>query len=93
MPSSAPPPAAGADAAVGQARRERVEAARTALAEAGAEAEHLEVEQAAARERVEHAAATVAEAEDALQAAKERLEAARRESRARVAVRVRVRMR
>lgn len=71
----AQPPAL--DAGAGQARRERVEAARTEAAEALAEAERLEAEQDAAQELVDHAQAAVTVAGEDVQAATERLETAR----------------
>lgn len=71
------PPESDADKQVAQARRERVKAARTELAEAQAEAERLEAAQAAAQELVDRAATAVAAAEEDVQAAKERLETTR----------------
>ncbi|MER5485938.1 hypothetical protein ABT024_22360 [Streptomyces sp. NPDC002812] len=75
-PESARAPDAGVTAAA-RARRERLEVARTNLAEAGAEADRLEAEQAAAQELADQAAAAVAAAEGDVEAAKERLETAR----------------
>ncbi|MFF4448699.1 hypothetical protein [Streptomyces sp. NPDC001502] len=77
VPPAEPEPAPDADAAAGRARHGRVEAARTALAEAQGEAERLEEEHAAAQERADRAGAAVAEAEEDVRAATERLEAAR----------------
>ncbi|MEU7600472.1 hypothetical protein [Streptomyces sp. NPDC041003] len=76
-PPSEPEPAPDADAAAGRARRERVEAARTVLAEAQGEAERVEEEHAAAQELADRAGAAVEEAEEDVRAARERLEAAR----------------
>ncbi|MFK0044342.1 hypothetical protein ACIQU4_09600 [Streptomyces sp. NPDC090741] len=70
-------PEPDADRRAGEARRERVKAARTELAETRAEAERLEAEQAAAQELLDRAAAAVAVAEEDVQAAKERLQTAR----------------
>ncbi|MDD9383154.1 hypothetical protein M8Z33_42210 [Streptomyces sp. ZAF1911] len=71
------PPEPDGDKQVAQARQERVTAARTELAETQAEAERLELAQAAAQELADRAAAAVAAAEGDVQAAKERLETAR----------------
>ncbi|WP_404960065.1 hypothetical protein [Streptomyces sp. 147326] len=60
-----------------RARRERAKAARAELAEARAEAEHLEAAQAAAQELVERARAAVTAAEEGVKAAEERLETKR----------------
>ncbi|MFI8392708.1 hypothetical protein [Streptomyces sp. NPDC085540] len=76
-PPAEPAPTPDADAAAGRARHGRVEAARTALAEAQGEAEHLEEEHAAAQERADRAGAAVGEAEEDARAAGERLETAR----------------
>ncbi|WP_329389823.1 hypothetical protein OG625_37325 [Streptomyces sp. NBC_01351] len=74
------PPQPAAGARVEQARRERVKAARTELAEARAEAERLEAAQAAAQELADRAAAAVAEAKEDVRAARERMETAREAS-------------
>ncbi|MCX5308152.1 hypothetical protein OG304_32640 [Streptomyces sp. NBC_00160] len=58
-------------------RPERVEAARTALAEARGEVERVENEHAAAQELADRAGAAVREAEEDVRAAGERLETAR----------------
>ncbi|MFE6839676.1 hypothetical protein ACFVFI_33245 [Streptomyces sp. NPDC057705] len=77
VPPSEPASAPDTDAAAGRARRERVEAARTVLAEAQREAERVEEEHAAARELADRAGAAVEEAEGEVRAARERLETAR----------------
>ncbi|MGW1771317.1 hypothetical protein [Streptomyces sp. NPDC002104] len=68
---------AAPDAAAARAHRERLAKARAELAEAGAEAERLEAEHAAAQELADRAAAAVTEAESDVRAAKDRLATAR----------------
>ncbi|GAA2646632.1 hypothetical protein GCM10010425_65400 [Streptomyces spororaveus] len=77
VPSAEPVPAPDSDAAARRARQERVEAARTALAEARGEVERVENEHAAAQELADRAGAAVREAEEDVRAAGERLETAR----------------
>lgn len=72
-----PHPPARPDGRAERAHRERDQAVRQELAEAQAEAERLEAEQEAVQGLVDRAAAAVAEAEEDVRAAKERLETAR----------------
>lgn len=67
VPPREPAPETGTAAAV-RARRERLEAARTELAEAQTAVEHLEAEQAAAQERTERAGEAVVAAEEEVSA-------------------------
>ncbi|MER5757666.1 hypothetical protein [Streptomyces sp. NPDC002082] len=72
-PVPSPEPGQAPDAAAARAHRERMAETRAELAEAGAEAERLEAEHAAAQERADQAQAAVTEAEEEVRVAKDRL--------------------